>query len=389
MVVAARVSRARSGRRRRRGRSAARGRGRPGPRARGRRSRSRRARPFARRGRGSPAPRGSSPGRPRKLDDDPARPAAAAARVAEALERVLGPGRHRAIMIPVLKDVLPSPRALPPPRRPSPSRSRAARQGERGATSRDDVVAALYPLAWAAEQVAERVSSTTSSTSRRRAPSRTTSSCRRATSSDRPATQSSSSTRRRFQPAVEDAVAARDGRSLDVLAGGERDPHVWLDPVRFAVVARGDRRGSRAPARAHWRDPRRLEHLDREYRRGLERLRPARARHEPRRLRACSPPATASPQLSLAGARPRRSRAPRELERLVEDVRGVGRDDGLRRAARLGPARADRRARGGPGGRGARPDRGAERGAGSTRARTTSRSCATNLDALREALGCR
>ena len=48
-----------------------------------------------------------------------------------------------------------------------------------------------------------------------------------------------------FQPAVEDAVGQAEGRTLDVLSvvptlrvGGAIDPHVWLDPERFADVVR-------------------------------------------------------------------------------------------------------------------------------------------------------
>lgn len=48
-----------------------------------------------------------------------------------------------------------------------------------------------------------------------------------------------------FQPAVEDAVTQAEGGTLDVLSavptlrvGGAVDPHVWLDPMRFARVAR-------------------------------------------------------------------------------------------------------------------------------------------------------
>jgi len=48
-----------------------------------------------------------------------------------------------------------------------------------------------------------------------------------------------------FQPAVEDALEGRSGPSDDVLDGArplrtERglDPHVWLDPIRFAAVVR-------------------------------------------------------------------------------------------------------------------------------------------------------
>src|SRR4029079_14937599 len=44
-----------------------------------------------------------------------------------------------------------------------------------------------------------------------------------------------------FQPAVQHAVEGRSGPSLDVRAhagAAGDDPHVWLDPVRFAAVAR-------------------------------------------------------------------------------------------------------------------------------------------------------
>lgn len=74
-----------------------------------------------------------------------------------------------------------------------------------------------------------------------------------------------------FQPAVEDAVAAAEGETLDVLAelgvGGE-DPHVWLDPELYARVARavarslGDQKAARPLVE-------RLERLDGELVRGL------------------------------------------------------------------------------------------------------------------------
>src|SRR5438874_11697741 len=52
-----------------------------------------------------------------------------------------------------------------------------------------------------------------------------------------------------FQPAVEQAVASARGKHVDVLAGlglrrgvgdeaGKTDPHVWLDPVLFARIVR-------------------------------------------------------------------------------------------------------------------------------------------------------
>jgi zinc transport system substrate-binding protein len=80
-----------------------------------------------------------------------------------------------------------------------------------------------------------------------------------------------------FQPALEDAAAGRDS-AVDLLVGldlregeeGEdaRDPHVWLDPVRFAEMAEriGAELGSESRAR---RLASQLRELDAEYRAGL------------------------------------------------------------------------------------------------------------------------
>jgi zinc transport system substrate-binding protein len=84
---------------------------------------------------------------------------------------------------------------------------------------------------------------------------------------------------RGFQPAIETAVAASRGRTVDLLAGqGLRrggDPHLWLDPVRYAAIARrvGAALGRR---RAGASFAARVGLLDTEYRRGLARC----ARHE-------------------------------------------------------------------------------------------------------------
>ena len=125
-----------------------------------------------------------------------------------------------------------------------------------------------------------------------------------------------------FQPALEDAVAAREGPSLDVLPAGERDPHVWLDPVLFGDVVTelvgalgggGDRSGL----------ARELEALHAEYRRGL---------------RSCDSRALVTThaafghlaaryrleELSLAGSSPEAEPSPQQLEELVERVRESG-----------------------------------------------------------------
>ena len=82
-----------------------------------------------------------------------------------------------------------------------------------------------------------------------------------------------------FQPAVEQAVAGAHGKRVDVLAGiglrrgvgdeaGKSDPHVWLDPVLFARVVRriGALLGEPARAKAL---AKRVVALDGEYRSGL------------------------------------------------------------------------------------------------------------------------
>jgi zinc transport system substrate-binding protein len=89
-----------------------------------------------------------------------------------------------------------------------------------------------------------------------------------------------------FQPAVAEAVRAARGTTFDVLEGqtlspgvgdesGKTDPHVWLDPVRFAGIVRrmGVTLGRPAKGRAL---AARILRLDGEYRRGLAHC----ARHE-------------------------------------------------------------------------------------------------------------
>lgn len=78
-----------------------------------------------------------------------------------------------------------------------------------------------------------------------------------------------------FQPALEEAADDADGAAVDVLEGlelreedGGADPHVWLDPVRFAQVVEriGAELGGEAPARQLASQ---LRALDGEYREGL------------------------------------------------------------------------------------------------------------------------
>jgi zinc transport system substrate-binding protein len=86
-----------------------------------------------------------------------------------------------------------------------------------------------------------------------------------------------------FQPAVEDAVRGATGTRFDALAGqslragtgdeaGKTDPHVWLDPIRFAAIVTrlGVTLGHPARGRAL---AARIRALDQEYRRGLQQCR--------------------------------------------------------------------------------------------------------------------
>jgi zinc transport system substrate-binding protein len=124
-----------------------------------------------------------------------------------------------------------------------------------------------------------------------------------------------------FQPAVEDALDGRDGPSLDLLREAG-DPHVWLDPARMADFAEdvGQALGRRNAGR---RLARRLRLLDAEYASGLARCE--------RRTFVTSHAAFGRlasryelTELSLGGSSPEAEPGPRTLERLVDDVRASG-----------------------------------------------------------------
>lgn len=126
-----------------------------------------------------------------------------------------------------------------------------------------------------------------------------------------------------FQPALEEAVAERDGPSLDVLlTAEERDLHVWLDPVRFARIVSDvdDALGAGASSADVSVE---LNALDDEFRRGL-------ARCERREIVTAHAAfghlaeRYGLEQLALTGSSPEAEPTPRELEQLIEDVRASG-----------------------------------------------------------------
>lgn len=124
-----------------------------------------------------------------------------------------------------------------------------------------------------------------------------------------------------FQPTIEDAVDSREGRSLDLLREGE-DPHVWLDPVRFAEAVEriAEALGNRAAAGPTVRA---LERLDDDYRNGLADC--------DRRLLITTHASFGRlaaryglSEIPLAGRSPEAEPSPRDLERIVEEVRASG-----------------------------------------------------------------
>jgi zinc transport system substrate-binding protein len=121
-----------------------------------------------------------------------------------------------------------------------------------------------------------------------------------------------------FQPALEDAVADRDGASLDVLGRAE-DPHVWLDPIRFAEIAQEIGAALGRPASGEDLAVA-LQALDEELSSGLGQCerRTLVTTHAAFGRLAARYGLTA---LSLAGRSPESEPSPQELERLVEKVR--------------------------------------------------------------------
>jgi zinc transport system substrate-binding protein len=132
-----------------------------------------------------------------------------------------------------------------------------------------------------------------------------------------------------FQPAVEKAIEGRSGPSLDLLAaqklragaeeGVTADPHVWLDPTRLARIAvavgtalHRERAAARLAVELHA--------LDRRFRVGLAHCR----RHEIVTSHAAFgylADRYGLEQVALTGLSPEAEPSPRDLEKLVDDVR--------------------------------------------------------------------
>ena len=137
-----------------------------------------------------------------------------------------------------------------------------------------------------------------------------------------------------FQPALEKAVQDRHGVSIDLLhrqelagapAGVEElsaDPHVWLDPLRFVVLVKRIGRALHRPGPTA-RLAARLRLLDRHYRSGLASCR----RKDVVTSHAAFGYLSARyglRQIPLTGLTPEAEPSPRDLQRLVQEVEASG-----------------------------------------------------------------
>lgn len=202
---------------------------------------------------------------------------------------------------------------------------------EKGASNRD-IVAAFYPLAYAAEQL-DAGAPVTNLTSSGAEPHDL-----ELTARDVGKVRDAAMVfylGQGFQPSLEDAIGGRTGPSLDLLDGltllegtGEhpgrlaRDPHVWLDPQLYAKMARAMAAELGDPSAADGLVSR-LDELDREFAAGLKRC---------RRRRVVTSHAAFGylakrydlVQIPLSGLSPEAEPTPRTLEAAIAEVRASG-----------------------------------------------------------------
>ena len=128
-----------------------------------------------------------------------------------------------------------------------------------------------------------------------------------------------------FQPALEEALEVTGAGGIDLLEGlevREGDPHVWLDPPRYAEVV--ERIGEELGARSSARDlVRRLRALDDEYRSGLADCdrRELVTAHDAFGYLAHRYDLRVIP---IAGVSPEAEPSPQDLQRVANEVRATG-----------------------------------------------------------------
>jgi zinc transport system substrate-binding protein len=197
--------------------------------------------------------------------------------------------------------------------------------GDSSRPSRNNVVAAFYPLAYAAEQVGGQRVHVTNLTPAGAEPHDL-----ELTPDDVAAVKNAGLVLlmgHGFQPQLERAARSANGTSLALLdtPGIDRhgnDPHVWLDPVRYGILVRAIGSALHAEPAAD-RLIARLRALDREFRAGLA--------HCLRREIVTSHAAFGYlvqryglRQISVEGLSPEAEPAPHELARVIARVRASG-----------------------------------------------------------------
>jgi zinc transport system substrate-binding protein len=197
--------------------------------------------------------------------------------------------------------------------------------GDSAHPSREKVVAAFYPLAYAAEQVGGPNIHVTNLTPAGAEPHDL-----ELSPGDVAAVKDAGLVLlmgHGFQPQLERAARSASGQSLSLLdtPGIERhgnDPHVWLDPLRYALLVRAIGNALHAESAAD-RLVARLHALDREYRRGLA--------HCVRPELVTSHAAFGYlaqryglQQISVEGLSPEAEPAPHDLARVIARVRASG-----------------------------------------------------------------
>jgi len=126
---------------------------------------------------------------------------------------------------------------------------------------------------------------------------------------------------RGFQPSLEDAIDSTSAHAIDLLSAAVTDPHLWLDPARYVLSARriAKELGHSADAEPF---AAKLRALDGEFRQGLS--------HCERNEIVTSHAAFAYlaryglRQVAITGITPEAEPTPRDLEAVVREVRAVG-----------------------------------------------------------------
>jgi zinc transport system substrate-binding protein len=193
--------------------------------------------------------------------------------------------------------------------------------GGGGSGGKTSVVAAFYPLAYASEQIGGSSVDVTNLTPPGTEPHDVELSVRDV--EDVRSADVVFYVGEGFQPALERAVDGADGETVDLLESvdvREKDPHVWLDPVRYQQLAR--KIGS---VLDHPSGPfaRRLAKLNADFRAGLARCerREIVTSHEAFGYLADR---YGLKQIAITGISPEAEPTPRALERVIEQVRASG-----------------------------------------------------------------